>query len=125
VLPPGERPMSLFIGGLESRFAVIDAPSWRGLLSARLNGARRSFSIDHARSGSSTYTSSAVGLGASVGTELYVGDRVTIDAVLGHDWLFFRSYERLDRPNEPTSATWKTFSLRLGFSFVAARGSGL
>ena len=121
-LPPGERPLNIYIGGPEAQFAVIQTARLKGVLSARINYARRTFGIDHAASGTATYQSRAWGMGGAAGIELALFSRLAVEATAGHDWLYFNEYPNLDLPDLRTAATWKAFSFRLGLSFAAVRG---
>jgi hypothetical protein len=121
-LPSQPHPMAMTVAGLEARVQVLNRSALRGTAMARVQSGWRSFSLAHAIQGQSSFSSRGFGAGAGAAAELALGRRIALDAGVALDVMRFGSYPNLDRPDDPTSATWRGVSLRVGLGYALSRG---
>ncbi|CAN5659582.1 hypothetical protein BH23GEM9_BH23GEM9_23860 [soil metagenome] len=121
--PPGRRPLTLWVGGLEGRLMLPEAAGIWPFVSVRLQAAHRSFTLESLSfdAPDATITSTGYGGGLTVGGEILIRGRFAAHAALGHDRLFFGPYSEIDHRSNPTSAHWGGTSLRLGLGYALQR----
>jgi len=116
VLPAGERPLRLFVAGLEPRMPIVDRVGTRVTLGLRVQMAQRSFSIEKPAIGSKPFGVKSLGYGGgpTVSLESLVGRRFALNATMSYDRLVFDGYQELERSGNRTDANWNALTLRIG-----------
>lgn len=121
-LPAGDRPMTLVLVGPEARYRILDRDRVRGVVSARVRGGWRSFSLPHSSRGTSGFVTPGWGAGLGAGADFRLSPRFVLHAGLAHDWLRFESFATLDRPDHTTEARWRATSFRIGLGYGIGPG---
>ncbi|HUF49549.1 MAG TPA: carboxypeptidase-like regulatory domain-containing protein [Longimicrobiales bacterium] len=121
-LPPGDRPLTLWLAGVEPRVDILDRAALRVTAGARLQVARRSFTLVRNEVPANTDRMAAFGWGAGAvaGAELRLRPRLAVSAGVVRDWLWFERYKRIDPRATETAATWTVSGLRLGVTYSSA-----
>lgn len=121
--PPGERGLALWTGGLESRLTLSRTVGVWPVVAARVQLARRSFSLrsSSAEGNAVPIVSDGLGGGITVGAETLVHGRFAVHAAIGHDRFFFGPYSNIEHRTNPTRAQWGATSLRIGAGYALWR----
>jgi hypothetical protein len=122
-LPPGRRPLALWVGGVEGRATLGRTAGVWPVVAARLQAAHRSFSLRSSSEENVYVAANSLGLGVGVtaGAEILVRGRFAVHAALGYDRLFFGPYSEIEHRTNPTAAQWAGTSLRIGGGYALAR----
>ncbi len=123
MLPAGDRPLTLWTGGVEPRVVLPAVGPVRPYAAARFLLARRSFTMESTSAAVSHVHISSWGGGAGItlGGEARVRGRYVAQLAVGHDRFAFGAYEDIERERNPTSGSWAGTSLRLGFGYGLGR----
>ena len=122
-LPQGERPLTLWVVGIEPRVIMGEVAGLWPIASLRVQVARRRLTLV---SSASTHHAVPVpsyggGIGATLGVEKLIKERFALLVAIGHDRHFFNPYDKLERRWNPTSANWGGTSFRVGFGYALER----
>jgi hypothetical protein len=121
--PPGERGLALWTGSAESRLTLPRTGGVWPVVAARVQVARRAFSLRSSSADGTMVpvTSDGIGGGITVGAETVVNGRFALHAALGHDRIFFGPYSNIEHRTNPTRAQWGATSLRIGAGYALQR----
>ena len=123
VLPAGERPMLLYMFGVEPRVTVLETEKLELILGTRLQGGGRRFSLvkNDAAKSEEKHTSYGWGFGGHASLEYHMSEKLSLNAGLGLDRLSFGTYKFLEGDQTRTAATWTGSAFRFGFAYFLNR----
>jgi len=123
VLPPGRRPFALWVLGPEARLTFGETRIFRPMVALRGLVARRAFTLVSNSFGTPEVTLSSFGLGvgATVGFEWLLTNRLAAHAALGYDRYAFEAYAELERAWYTSAASWQGLGLRVGVGYALRR----
>ena len=123
VLPVGDRPMTLFMFGVEPRLTVMETDRLELMVGARLQGGGRTFSLikNDATNSEDKHTSYGWGFGGTAALEYHMSEKFSLNAGLGIDRLSFGTFKNLEGDQTQTASTWTGSAFRFGFAYFLNR----
>ena len=120
VLPAGQRPFVLWVIGTEGRLHLREIGRVRPMVAARVLAAKRSFTMVSNAFGTPEVDISSLGLGvgATLGVEFLLTNRIAAHAALGYDRYSFGPYQELERPWYTSAGSWNGIGLRFGIGYA-------
>jgi opacity protein-like surface antigen len=123
VLPVGDRGMLLYVVAVEPRVTVVESDRLRMLVGTRIQGAGRRFTLvkNDVNRSTQSHVSYGWGVGASLGLEYEMSEKLALNGGVGYDRLSFGTYKFLESTNTKTAATWSAGALHLGVAYFLNR----
>jgi hypothetical protein len=122
-MPVGERPMLLYMFGVEPRLTAFESDKIQILVGARLQGGGRTFSLirNDAENSEEKHTSYGWGFGGSANLEYQASEKLALNAGLGLDRLSFGTFKFLEGDQTRTASTWTGAAFRFGIAYFLNR----